>query len=199
MFDRLIEHFLHFPGIGPRQAKRFVYFLARGDKKFIEDFSRDVLEITKGFKECDSCHGFFEFKSSELTTCSTCSSLNRDNSKLMIVEKDVDFENIEKTGVYDGKYFILGGTLPVSNDKKHDLKFRELFEKVKKDIPKEIIIATSATVEGENTARYIKKILEPITKKIPLKITKLGRGLSTSTELEYVDSDTISNALKNRK
>lgn len=199
MFDRLVEHFLRFPGIGPRQAKRFVYFLARSDKNFIENLSKDISEIASDFKECDSCHGFFEFKSVETTTCSTCSNLNRDHSKLMIVEKDVDFENIEKTGVYDGKYFILGGALSLSNGKKNNLKFRELFEKIKKEKQKEIIIATSATVEGENTARYIEKILEPIKDKIPLKITKLGRGLSTSTELEYVDTDTISNALKNRK
>lgn len=193
MIDKLIEYFLKFPGIGPRQAKRFAYFLALQDKNFTEDLSRLISEIKKQINQCPDCFRFFEGEK-----CAICSSLNRDKNILMIIEKDVDLENIERAGIYNGKYFILGGVMPLTNDK-NNLRFKELFEKVKKNSPagepKEIILALSANVEGENTAHYIEKILEPLK----IKITKLGRGLSTGTELEYSDSETIINALKNRK
>ena len=112
----------------------------------------------------------------------------------MIVEKDVDLENIERTGSFDGKYFVIGGTVALTGENK-EVRLKELFEKAKKENPREIILATSATVEGENTNNYIRRILEPLK----IKITRLGRGLSTGSELEYIDSETISNALSNRK
>jgi recombination protein RecR len=189
MLDKLIEYFLKFPGVGPRQAKRFAYFLALQDKNFTEDLSRLISEIKKEINQCPDCFRFFEGEK-----CVICSSLNRDKNILMIIEKDVDLENIERAGVYNGKYFILGGVMPLTNDK-NNLRFKELYNKVSKEKPKEIILALSANVESENTARYIEKILEPLK----IKISNLGRGLSTGTELEYSDSETIINALKNRK
>ena len=204
-FDKLVEYFLKFPGIGPRQAKRFCYFLAGEEKEFSEQFAKLILEIKKGTTQCVSCFTLFEntsHSSASIKKCGICGNLNRDSSLLMAVEKDVDLENIEKSGVYNGNYFVLGGTLPLAgNGSAGNIRIKELFNKIKsansngtKKI-EEIIIATSATIEGENTARYIEKILEPLK----IKITRLGRGLSTGTELEYIDSDTMSNALNNRR
>ena len=196
VFEKLIEYFLKFPGIGPRQARRFAYFLAAEDENFLNDFSRLILQIKKNIKQCRSCFRFYESQNDEMDKCGICSALNRDSSLLMIVEKGVDLENVEKAGVYNGGYFVLGGVISLTNNNKTDeLRFKQLFEKVKKEKPKEIILALSATVEGENTARYVKKILEPLK----IKITQLGRGLSTGTELEYSDSETIKNALESRK
>lgn len=192
-FEKLIEYFLKFPGVGPRQAKRFAYFLAGKDENFIKNFTEAILEIKKNIKQCQNCFRFFESKSDSNFKCSVCSSLNRDNS-LLIVEKDVDLESVEKSGTYNGRYFVLGGVIALTNNKQNNLRFKELFEKVKKEKPLEIILALSANIEGENTSRYIEKILEPLK----VKTTKLGRGLSTSTELEYSDSETIKNALENR-
>ena len=196
MFNRLIEIFLKFPGIGPRQAKRFAYFLAGQDAKFLKDFADNILEIKKDIKQCDSCFRFYAGPQ-----CEICSNINRDKNLLMIVEKDVDLENIEKAGIYNGKYFVLGGVMSLTNNNLDKLRIKELFNKIKKELPKEIILAVSATAEGENTSLYIEKILEPLrqTQGKPIKITRLGRGLSTGTELEYSDNETISNALKNRK
>jgi len=191
MLDKLIEYFLKFPGIGPRQAKRFAYFLVSQDKNFTEDLSRLISEIKKEINQCPDCFRFFEGEK-----CAICSSLNRDKNILMIIEKDVDLENIERAGIYNGKYFILGGVMMLGGSEKENvLRFKQLFNKVSKEKPKEIILALSANVESENTGRYIEKILEPLK----IKITKFGRGLSTGTELEYSDSETIINALKNRK
>ncbi len=191
MLNKLIEYFLKFPGIGPRQAKRFAYFLAMQDEKFLKDLSGLILGIKEDINQCRSCFRIFEGKGEK---CNLCSSLNRDNSLLMIVEKDVDLENIEKAGIYNGRYFVLGGLLPLTGDKTNNLKFKELYNKVEEEKYSEVILALSANVEGENTNRYIEKILEPLK----IKITKFGRGLSTGAELEYSDSDTIKNALNNR-
>lgn len=194
MLDKLIEYFLQFPGIGSRQAKRFAYFLADKDEQYIKSFTEAILQVRKNIKQCQTCFRFFEPKADFGLLCNVCSSINRDKFLLMVVEKDMDLDNIEKSGVYNGKYFVLGGVIALTNNKQNNLHFKELFEKVQKEKPREIILALSATVEGENTSRYIEKILEPLK----VKITKLGRGLSTGTELEYSDSETIKNALANR-
>lgn len=209
ILNKIIEVFLKFPGIGPRQAKRFAYFLAGEDERFRKNIAELILGIKNEIRQCDSCYRFFskpgfnEKKPGFYNQCDICSSLNRDKNLLMVVEKDVDLENIEKADVYNGRYFVLGGTISLTsksdfNGQKSDfsnLKLKELFNKIKMEKPKEIILALSATVEGENTNRYIGKILEPLK----IKITRLGRGLSTGTELEYSDSETIKNALESRK
>lgn len=120
----------------------------------------------------------------------------------MIVSRDADFETIEKSHYYNGFYFILGGSVPIL-EKEPDKKIRskELLDILKKRATsglKEVIIATNLNPEGENTADYITKIISPISKEFNIKTSTLGRGLSTGTELEYSDSDTIKNALKNR-
>lgn len=121
----------------------------------------------------------------------------------MVVERDVDLENVERAGIFNGKYFVLGGTVDLSDeDKGNGIRTKKLESRVKKeiedDVLEEVIIATNATSEGDFTAHYIKKILEPWKKK-GLKITSLGRGLSTGTELEYSDEETLRNALQGRK
>lgn len=193
--NKLAEIFLKFPGIGPRQAKRFVYFLAGEDKKFVDNLAQLILDLKKEMRQCHSCFRFFDSKNNDSYICELCLNPNRNQRILMAVEKDLDLENIERTGIFDGKYFVLGGTLPLSGEGANNLRFKELFEKAGKEQIKEVILATSATSEGENTNRYIERILEPLK----IKVTRLGRGLSTGSELEYIDGETISNALSNRK
>jgi len=204
MLDKLIEYFLKFPGIGPRQAKRFAYFLAEQDKEFLENLSKEISDIKNKITQCQSCFRFFEKINNNTDICPICLNLNRDNSLLMILEKDVDLENVERSGVYNGKYFLIGSTLPLTGEKTDIERFKKLFEKIKNGASldngiKEVIIALNANVEGENTARYIEKILEPFSSRNKIKISRLGRGLSTGAELEYTDTETIKNALDNRK
>src|SRR3989339_2244178 len=193
--SRLIESFLKFPGIGPRQAKRFVYFLAGESKAYVDNLAKLIMEVKSGMKQCESFYIYFKSKNIEIDLCPVCSGASRDSSVIMVVEKDVDLENIERTGNFRGKYFVLGGLLSLAGNGTAEVRLKQLFEKVQKEKPAEIILATSATVEGENTNLYIERILEPLK----VKITRLGRGLSTGAELEYSDSDTIENALKNRQ
>jgi len=204
VLENLAEMFMKFPGIGPRQAKRFAYFLAGEDTAYVKRLGEMILEAKKEIWQCPDCFRFYGVEHGRDTDkCEVCANINRDKSLLMIVEKDVDFENIERANVYKGRYFVIGGNMSLDPDdvkgKNKKLRFRELFENVKREQYKEIILATSATVESENTARYAEKILEPLLKPLDAKITRLGRGLSTGTELEYIDSETLNNALENRK
>lgn len=195
--DKLIELFLKFPGIGPRQAKRFVYFLAGENNEYVNKLAELILETKNGMKQCESCFRYYEEKNNEKekNTCRICSSATRNNDLIMIVEKDVDLENIERMNVFNGQYFVLGGLISLSGNETADIKLKQLYDKIQKEKPSEIILATSATTEGENTNLYIERILEPLN----VKISRLGRGLSTGAELEYSDTETIENALQNRK
>jgi len=198
--DKLTEQFKKFPGIGGRQAKRFVYFLLTQNESTVSEFSKLISELKKEISQCSSCFRFFKGVG-QSTNCDVCSDPNIDKTTLMIVEKDVDFENIRKTGKYDGKFFILGGTIPIlEREPTKRIRAKQLIDIVEKnkDELKEIIFALSLNPEGENTLQYTKKILEPLAQKYNIKITTLGRGLSTGTELEYSDSDTLQNALRNR-
>jgi len=194
--DKLIELFLKFPGIGPRQAKRFVYFLAGENKDYVDKLAGLIIETKNGMKQCESCFRYYEEKDNEKERlCRTCLSPTRDNDLIMIVEKDVDLENIERMGVFNGKYFVLGGLISFSGNESSEVRLRQIYDKIQKEKPAEVILATSATLEGENTNLYIERILEPLK----VKISRLGRGLSTGAELEYSDTETIENALRNRK
>jgi len=201
VISRLTEHFGRFPGIGPRQAKRFVYFLLTRDHRTLDDIARLIQELKREVHHCEMCFRYFTGR--ERALCDVCSDAHRTADTLMVVEKDVDFENIERSGVYDGKYFILGGSVPVlEKEPEKRVRSRELLTRMNKELSsgnfKELILALSATPEGDSTERYLKECLAPLQADYPFKISHLGRGLSTGTELEYSDSDTIRNALENR-
>ena len=197
--NKLTEIFSHFPGIGPRQAKRFVYHLLNQGDFANKQLADLILELKKETGSCHTCKRFH--KSRDCHICTICQDEKRDHKALMIVAKDVDLENIEKSGSFRGLYFVLGGLIPVL-EKNPETKIHqtELLETLKK-MPelKEIILALSATTEGDYTADYLKRVLAPLLTERGVTISMLGRGLSTGTELEYSDSDTIKNALKNRE
>ncbi|MEK7185207.1 MAG: toprim domain-containing protein [Patescibacteria group bacterium] len=211
--SRLAEIFADFPGIGPRQAKRFVYFLLSKDPSYANEFVKLIQKVKEGVRTCDSCFRFFntEGYTGGLTptqgndnaqkTCDICRDSNRDRSLLVIVSRDADLENIEKTHSHRGLYFVLGGVVPILEKNPHEkIRLNEL-EKivVARSELKEIILAMSSNTEGEHTSDFLKNFLSPIAEKTDIKITMLGRGLSTGTELEYSDADTLKNALNNRQ
>ncbi len=199
--NKLIEYFSEFPGIGPRQAKRFAYFLLTKNKSYLESLTKNINELKQSIRTCGQCFKFYTKDANDSPTCSICKNVNRDNSIIMIVSRDVDLEIIEKSHSFNGKYFVLGGTVPIlDKNPETRIRSRELLKRigVLDGTLKEIILALNANSEGENTTDYLKSILSPLAIKHSIKISILGRGLSTGTELEYSDSDTIKNALKNR-
>lgn len=200
--EKLTEIFKEFPGIGERQAKRFVYFLMSKSNGYSDNLSILISELKKEISQCSECFRFFvNKKNSKL--CDICTSPNLDESMLMIIEKDSDLESVKKSRVYHGKYFILGGLVPiVEKTTKSRVRVNELIEKIKKDSKnglKEIILAFSLSPQGDHTDLYIKNEIKNLADSLEIKISSLGRGLSTGTELEYSDNDTIKNALKNRQ
>jgi recombination protein RecR len=119
----------------------------------------------------------------------------------MIVEKDSDLESVKKSRVYNGKYFILGGLVPiVEKNTKSRVRIEELKEKIKREKNlKEVILAFSLSPQGDHTDTYVREQIKEITDKLNIRVSSLGKGLSTGTELEYSDNDTLKNALKNRQ
>ncbi len=201
-FEKLVSMFTRFPGVGGRQAKRFAYFMLSQNKSFNEELSSLITEVKKSTKQCLSCYRFFKQTARKDELCDICLDPDIDKASLLLVEKDMDLENIRKANIYHGFYFVLGGLLPILEENpSKKIRIKELLgaitERLKGGL-KEIIIAVSANPEGENTTAYVLKTLEPVSKKEGFKISVLGRGISTGTELEYSDSDTIENALKNR-
>jgi recombination protein RecR len=208
----LAEHFSKFPGIGPRQAKRFVYFLLAQNPEFVRNLSASLSGLRNDILQCASCFRFFQkdppatarASASGENICPTCKDPDRNLGALLVVEKDVDLENIRKMSAWDGLYFVLGGSLPIlQKDPSKKIRSKELFyavqDRAKNGVLKEVVLAMSATVEGENTLAYLSKILAPVAEKYSLKVSTLGRGLSTGAELEYSDADTFKNALENRR
>lgn len=195
----LAQLFKEFPGIGERQAKRFVYFLLHKNPIYVNDLGEAILKIKSEIRQCPSCYLFFQSERSVL--CETCANPKTDHTSLLIIEKDADYESIKKSKNYGGMYFILGGLIPiVTKDTPNFVRVNELIkiveDRFKNEGLKEIIIALSLNPQGENTDTYIRELLNQYDGKI--KISSLGRGLSTGSELEYADSETIKNALRNR-
>ncbi len=198
--DKLAEYFIKFPGIGPRQAKRFVHFLLTRNPGFLHEFADLIKQLKKDVKICESCSRFYSIES-DSNFCRICENPNRDESVLMVVAKDADLENIERVGNYNGLYFVLGGLLPIlEKEPNQRIRIKKLLELIKKKNGslKEIILGLSLNPEGENTLEYLTQQIKLVKTKSPIKITTLGRGLSTGTELEYLDDNTFQNAFKNR-
>lgn len=203
--SKLIELFSEFPGIGPRQARRFAYFILTRNNGFLDDFIRNITAAKKSLRVCSLCQRFFTSAEGRPTqkTCSICSDDTRDCTSLMIVARDSDLEAIEKSGVYRGFYFVLGGIVPIlEKEPEKRVRLKELKKRVSRDPISgkfaEIILSMSATPDGEHTAEVVKVFLEKNAASSKIKITVLGKGLSTGTELEYSDTETLKNALKNR-
>ena len=212
IIDKLAEIFKEFPGIGERQAKRFVYFLMSRTPAYNENLSSFILELKKEVAQCKECFRFFILGSKKEKLCEICSNQHTDPSTLMVIEKDSDLESVKKSRVYHGKYFILGGLVPiVEKTTKSRVRIEELKKKIASEARpsslglaslaslKEIILAFSLNPQGEHTDQYVREQLKEMADKLNIKISSLGRGLSTGTELEYSDNDTLRNALKNRQ
>lgn len=197
---QLIHYFQRLPGVGPRQASRFAYALLDEPLETIRAIRNALKELTEETDRCPTC-----FRAREKTSrCPSC-AMREEIPRILVVEKDQDAETVEKSGVWRGAYHIVGGIIsPLRDDPLLTHRLRGLHARVaalaetKKDI--EIVMALSATANGEATQTYIEKILEPfVAPKGPVKLTRLGRGLSTGAEIEYADPNTLLHALKNRK
>jgi recombination protein RecR len=199
--SKLTELFSELPGLGPRQSKRIVYYLLTRSQSVLDDLAENITALKGHIKTCADCQRFFQKDTSNSNLCNICRDQHRDNSLLMVVSRDVDLDNIEKTRTYNGKYFVLGGSIPLmEKDPEEKIRSGALHNLMKRKSAelKEIILALNATPEGEHTADVLEKMIRPQIDQNAIKISRLGKGISTGTELEYSDGETIKNALRNR-
>ncbi|MCP6717963.1 MAG: recombination mediator RecR [Patescibacteria group bacterium] len=193
--QKLIDLLSNFPTVGPKTAARFVFYLLKTDKKEVDELILSISNLKRNIKTCSLCFNSFESKNSQL--CEICSNPSRSKNLLCIVEKETDLKALEKIKKYKGRYFVLGGTVSLlkkQRDKK--LKIEQLKKMIKDNSEiKEIIIATNSNTEGEATALFLERELNPLNKKI----TRLARGLPVGGELEYADGATLKSALEDRK
>jgi recombination protein RecR len=197
--DKLTVLFEKFPGIGPRQARRFVQYLLAAAPALRAELARGVQELGADTAQCKQCYRWFVKESKSGALCEICAGSGRDSSMLFVVEKDADIDNIERSG-YKGRYFVLGGTVPLgAEEPARHVRMRELAKRLETADIKEIILGLSATTEGDHTRQILHENLRPVAEKNNIKISSLGRGLSTGSELEYADPDTIASALSSRQ
>jgi recombination protein RecR len=197
--DELTEYFRKFPGIGPRQAKRVVLYILRQDKSLVENFIGKIKETYSSVKKCPDCNRYFDHNNKN-EKCEICRSLNRDEAEIIIVGNDNDLEIIEKSHVHNGKYYVIGSYFSLNLDEE---VVSNILNKLLKNLNtreklQEIVFALSATPDGDYTCQKIISFLTENLDNKNIKIVKLARGLSTGTEIEYSDSNTIKSAFENR-
>ena len=184
----LVKIISKLPGLGPKSAKRIVLKLINNREELIKPLTNILARVYKSVVRCKICGNL---KSINLE----CTCSNKKYDQICVVENIADMWVIEGSGIYKGHYHILGGTLPGIENKKTDaLLITSLIDRVKKNSVKEVILATSATIEGQTTAHYIQDSL----KNMKVKISKLAQGVPVGGEIEFLDDGTLFSAFKNR-
>lgn len=194
-FKQTIKLFQKLPGVGPRQAARFILALLEKDGSELKELGQAITNLKREIRFCKEC-----FNVAENSICHVCSDKKRDGSKLLVIEKVTDLDSLEKTGLYKGLYHVLGGAInPLDGATPETLRFKELerrADNLAKNSGIELIIATNPSATGETTALYIKNLFQ---NKKGVLLTRLGRGLASGSNLEYADEITLKNALDYRK
>ena len=188
--EELIKLISRLPGLGPKSAKRIVLKLINNRDELVKPMANILAQVYKNVIRCQSCGSL----KSNSTICNNCEKKNDKFNKICVVEDIADQWSIENSKIFKGYYHILGGTISSAGQRKEDLLINSLVERVMRDKIEEVIIATSATVEGQTTAYYIQDSL----KKTKVKVTRLGQGLPIGGEIESLDDGTLFSAFKNR-
>ena len=190
--DELVKLISKLPGLGPKSAKRIVLKLINNRDELVKPLAKLLAEVYKKITRCNICGTL----KSNLIECNfdNCKIVEKKYNKICVVENISDQWSIESSNIFIGYFHVLGGTISSVGQKKEDLLINSLVERVKKDNIDEVILATSATVEGQTTAYYIQDSL----KGIDIKITKLAQGLPVGGEIESLDDGTLFSAFKNR-
>ena len=188
--EELIKVISKFPGLGPKSAKRIILSLINNKDEIMKPTITALVNALKNISRCSFC-GSLKSKDSG---CNNCENISKKYSKICVVENIADQWSIENTKIFNGYFHILGGTISASLNKDQDLLINSLVSRVKKENIEEVIVATSATVEGQTTAFYIEDKLKDTN----VKITKLAQGLPVGGEIESLDDGTLHSAFKNR-
>ena len=207
--QRVIDLLMKLPGVGPRQAARFAFFMMKEGNGFAEELAQGLADMKATIVTCAQCYRTMEKNLDadgvEKAHCVLCRDTRRSDAIVTVVEKESDLQNLERTGAYLGQYHVLGGVIsPLDSESPKRLHIRDLYNRIamllnqQKSV--ELILGTNPTTEGDMTAIYIERTFAPLKEKTQaFKLSRLGRGLSLGSELEYADEVTLKNALMNRK
>jgi recombination protein RecR len=189
--ERLIEELGKLPGVGPRTAERLAFHVLKSDPARAASLGAALDRLHAGVRNCRVCFNF-----AEAEECEVCTSASRQHHIIAVVEEPFDVVAIEKTGLFQGLYHVLGGVIsPIDGIGPDRLEIQSLLDRVQGGGVEEVILATNPSLEGESTAMYIRQQLEPLS----VKLTRLARGLPVGGDLEYADQITLGRALQGRQ
>ncbi len=187
--ERLISAFSHLPGVGRKTAIRYAYYIINSSENDVRTFAETMLEAKETVHYCSICGNF-----TDKDVCDICK--RGDKTLVCVVAEPKDILALEKVDDYNGTFHVLHGLLnPLENITPNDIRIKELLERITRDGVKEVIMATSPTVEGEATAIYISNLLKPLG----VKVTRIAQGVSLGTDIEYVDEVTLARAIEDRR
>lgn len=187
---RVVDELSHLPGVGPKTAQRLTYHLLRAPTERVEALAEAILELKRKVVLCSAC-----FNITDQSPCSVCVDPRRETTRICVVEEPLDVVAIERTGQYKGRYHVLHGALsPIEGIGPEELKIRELIRRLEDGGVEEVILATNPNLEGDATALYLTRLIQPSG----INVTRLARGLPVGGDLEYADEITLGNALAGR-
>jgi recombination protein RecR len=191
LIENLIEKLMKLPGLGRRSSERIVFYILNSQPEEIKELTDTILRVRNGLSFCRICNNL-----SETEICLICSDTNRDESLVCVVENPKDLLAIERTGIYNGHYHVLLGSIaPTEGRGPEELKIHQLIKRVQTQNIKEVVIATDPDTEGETTALFLAKELRPTG----VKISRIGVGIPVGSALEYADLSTLSMSLESRR
>lgn len=188
---KLINEFSKLPTIGPKTAQRLAFYILKASKKEVLRFSESLVEVKEKIKYCQVC-----FNISEEDICPICKDTRRDCSLICVVEQPFDVIVIEKLAIYKGLYHVLLGNIaPLEGISPEDLKIKELLERLKYGKIREVIVATNSDVQGETTAIYLHKLIQPVG----TYVSRIAYGIPVGGNIEYADEVTLTKAIEGRR
>ena len=186
---KLIEELSSLPGVGSKTAGRLAFHILDMPQEDVEGLAQALVDAKKNVKYCKCCQTL-----TDKEVCPICSSEDRDQKTIMVVETTKDMAAYESVGEYNGVYHVLHGAInPMAGITQNDIRLKELFERLKDDVD-EVIIATNSSVEGEATAMYISKVVKPLG----IKVSRIASGVPVGGDLECIDNVTLLRALQGR-
>lgn len=189
--SHLTEELNRLPGIGPKSAQRLAFYLLRAPEEEVNQLAEAIGSLKKRIKLCSVC-----FNVTEADPCPICNNPAREQSQICVVEQPQDILAIEHTSVFHGLYHVLHGAIsPTEGINTDSIRIKEFVSRLEQNPVTEVILATNTNMEGEQTAMYLRRLLEPMN----IKVTRLARGLPFGTELEYADDVTLTRALEERQ
>jgi len=188
---KLIEELQKLPGIGPKSAQRLAFFILGSSRKSMDDLTAAIIQAKERLSYCSVC-----FNITDIDPCKICSDPSRREDFICIVADPKDLVAIERSGVYNGKYHVLGGVIsPLDGIEPDSLRVKELLGRLSKNSVKELVLAISPTTEGEATSIYLTRLLKPLG----VKLTRIAYGLPVGADMDYADPATLSKALEGRR